>query len=86
MLTIEQLRAMPEADRRGYLTIEHNQIAADERDATRAQRLAEEHERSARECREYVGHVSKRAREARDYFATLSAAGLWPLPTPTEGR
>jgi len=86
MLTIEQLRAMSPADRRGYLTIEHNQIAADERDATRYQSMAEEHERKAMECREYVGHVSGRARASRAYFATLAAAGLWPLPAPTEDR
>lgn len=83
MLTIERLQAMPPADREGYLRSLNNQITIDERDAMRNQSMAEEHERKAVECREYVGHVSARAREHRAYFATLAAAGLWPVPAPT---
>ena len=82
MLTIERLRAMPPADKDGYLRSLHNQIGIDERDAMRNQSMAEEHERKAIECREYVGHVSARAREHRAYLATLEAAGLWPVAAP----
>jgi hypothetical protein len=80
MLTIEQLRAMPAADVEGYLRQTHNQMRTDDREAMRAQRMAEEHESSARECRECAEHLSAKACEARAYFATLEAAGLWPLP------
>jgi len=60
MLTIERLRAMPPADKDGYLRSLHNQIGIDERDAMRNQSMAEEHERKAIECREYViGTVRK---------------------------
>ena len=86
MLTIEQLRAMPAHNRRGYLTIEHNQIAADERNAIDSQCEAEHLERKARALRDDVGRMSARARAGRAYFATLTAAGLWPLPAPTEDR
>ena len=82
MLTIERLRTMPPADKDGYLRSLHNQIGIDERDAMRNQSMAEEHERKAIECREYVGHVSARARETRAYLSTLEAAGLWPVAAP----
>lgn len=86
MLTIDRVQAMTPDDRAVYLRIEHNQMHTDEREAMRAQRMAEEHESSARECRECAGQLSAKAREARAYFAILAAAGLWPLPTPTEDR
>ena len=82
MLTIEQLRAMPEAVREGYLRQTHNQIATDERAAIDWQCDAEHLERKARALRDDVGRLSARAREARAYFATLEAAGLWPVAAP----
>lgn len=79
MLTIEQLRAMPEEERAGYLASLDKGLGIDERITVHCQSDAEEYERLARECRARLEHVRTRVRDARAYFATLEAAGLWPL-------
>ena len=79
MLTIEQLRAMPPANRAGYL----RPLAAEmNRDETMAVQSRNEEQRA----REVAVRRETAAAEARAYFATLEAAGLWPLSAPTEDR
>lgn len=73
MLTIEQLRAMPEGERAGYLGQINNAMKRNETMARQA-RNDENRMRSIAIRREDA------ADEARAYFATLEAAGLWPLP------
>lgn len=77
MLTIEQLRAMPASDREGYL----NQIdAAMKRNETMARQARNDENR----MRSIAIRREDAADEARAYFATLEAAGLWPVPPATK--
>ena len=86
MLTIEQLQAMPPADRAGYLRQIERAIPLDEKNAIDCAARAAE----ARVEAGYMATMAERsvasAAESRAYFATLEAAGLWPLPAPTEDR
>lgn len=73
MLTIEQLRAMPEGDRAGYLGQVANEMKHDEIMAVQARN-------EERRARDVAVRREAYVEEARAYFATLEAAGLWPLP------
>jgi len=86
MLTIEQLRAMPESDRSGYIAQQARQCMQDDERAAEFRRDALELRERATASDEAAAIREGRAAEARAYFATLTAAGLWPLPAPTEGR
>lgn len=58
MLTIDELRAMPEGDRAGYLLAIYDGLVSDESDAARYQGVTEEYERAARRLRQYVPRLS----------------------------
>ena len=75
MLTIERLRAMPPADRAAYL-------AQTDRQARYHENTADQARNEERKAKAEADWHEARAREARAYFATLEAAGLWPMAAP----
>lgn len=77
MLTIEQLRALSDADRFAYLRQINNAMKRDET-------MAQQARNDERRMREIAITRETRADEARAYFATLEAAGLWPVPPATK--
>ena len=82
MLTIEQLRAMPAADREGYLRSLDNQRGIDERESERLLNRAADLRADAFDCKVRADAKEGAAKQARAYFATLEAAGLWPVAAP----
>lgn len=80
MLTIEQLRAMPEAERAAYLRQCARQFTQDEKRAGTLRKEAMEMREEASIKEGLADGRDADARSARAYFATLEAAGLWPLP------
>lgn len=82
MLTIEQLRAMSPANREGYLRSLDNQRDIDEREAERLLNKAADLRADAFDCKVRADAKEGAAKHARAYFATLEAAGLWPVAAP----
>lgn len=80
MLTIEQLRALPAAERRAYLRQIESAIPLDEKNASECAAAAAEAHAEAEHMATMASKSTAAAAESRAYLATLAAAGLWPVP------
>lgn len=83
--TLDELRAMQPANRAGYLEQLGFDLADRERSQPRWERQAEQARLDADASARWAQRKADELAERRAYFATLEAAGLWPVATPKEG-
>ena len=82
MLTIDRLRAMPAANRDGYLWQCRYKLDTQEHDQPRWEQHAAEARKAAKAAELFAERMAAELKIIRAYFATLEAAGLWPVAAP----